>query len=374
MKSFLDTYNKLENVPTRQNIADIETHFRRRSALYRSLGFVPSHLKGKDIIEFGPGSGENSIFLASLCPRSYTLVDGTSSSIKSLERIRSLHYPAEAKADIFQADFFDFHSNETFEAVFCEGAIPTQAEPHRLLRHIASFVKPGGILVITTMDSVSFLSEAIRRLLARLYIGEAKLELSHVPQLLSFFENDLNQLQGMSRRREDWIIDQIIHPWNGPPFSISTALDVLKAEFSAQGTSPRFLTDWRWYKTIDKEDDGFAAALNNSYFCELHNFLDWRFVLPPAEVGQNTHLLSLADEVYETEFRMETGESPLTSKPTIDLLRKVLSECPHVHPVTCKGIQKAIDTLSSNQVANECDVGGWWGRGQQYISLIRFNT
>jgi len=86
-------------------------------------------------------------------------------------------------------------------------------------------------------------------------------------------------------------------------------------------------------------------------------------VLPPAEVGQNTHLLSLADEVYETEFRMETGKFPLTAKPTIDLLRKVLAECPHVHTVTCEGIQKAIDTLSSNQVANECDVGGWWGRG-----------
>ena len=370
MKSFLDTYTTYESVPTRQDISNLDAHLRRRDALYRTLGIVPAHLEGKQLLEFGPGSGENSIFLASLKPSRYTLVDGTESSIRSLQEIRAKYYP-HINAEMVHAEFLQFQSVEKYDAVFCEGAIPTQADPIPLLQRIASFVKPSGVLVITTVDAVSFLSEAIRRFLARIYIGSPQLDISHVPKLVEFFKNDLDTLKGMSRKREDWVIDQIIHPWNGPPFSMADAIATLGSGFSAHGTSPRFFSDWRWYKSIHQEDDGFSTALLASYKSEVHNFLDWRFSLPAANMDINNNLLALSRQVYDLEFAMETGKKPFDSTPMVSLLKKIWDECSQLHEDTRLSLAKAIQAISRKSNVEQCDLSSWWGRGQQYLSLVR---
>jgi ubiquinone/menaquinone biosynthesis C-methylase UbiE len=371
-KSFLDAYKTYESVPTRQDITDLNAHFRRRDALYRTLGFVPAHLEGRQVLEFGPGSGENSIYLASLRPSTYTLVDGTQSSIQSLEKIRQQYY-SDLSVELIHSDFLEFQSTAKYDAVFCEGAIPTQAFPEPMLRHIASFVKPGGILVITTVDAVSFLSEAIRRFLARLHIGQPNLDLTHVPRLVAFFKNDLDSLKGMSRKREDWVIDQIIHPWNGPPFSMADAIATLASDYSAHGTSPRFFSDWRWYKSIHQEDDGFSTALLASYKSEVHNFLDWRFSLPATDMDSNKNLLALSRQIYDLEFAMETGKKPFESTAMVSLLEKILDECTQLHDDTRLSLGKAIQAISRKFLKNECDLAGWWGRGQQYLSFVKLN-
>lgn len=369
MKSFLDAYKTYESVPTRQDISNLDAHLRRRDALYRTLGIVPAHLEGKQLLELGPGSGENSIFLASLKPSRYTLVDGTESSIRSLQEIRAKYYP-HINAEMVHAEFLQFQSVEKYDAVFCEGAIPTQADPIPLLQRIASFVKPSGVLVITTVDAVSFLSEAIRRFLARIYIGSPQLDIRHVPKLVEFFNNDLDTLKGMSRKREDWVIDQIIHPWNGPPFSMADAITTLGSGFSAHGTSPRFFSDWRWYKSIHQEDDGFSTALLASYKSEVHNFLDWRFSLPAADMDSNNNLLALSRRVYDLEFAMETGKKPFDSTPMISLLKRIWDECTQLHDETRLSLAKAIQAISSKSPVEECDLSSWWGRGQQYLSFV----
>lgn len=371
-KPFLDAYKDLVSVPTRQDIRDLGAHFRRRSALLRTLGIVPTHLEGKRIIEFGPGSGENSIFYASLKPWQYTLVDGTKSSINSLISHRKNHYP-DLDVEIIHSNFFDFTVRTQFDAVFCEGAIPTQTEPERLLNHIASFVKVGGVLVITCVDAVSFLSEAIRRLLARIHVGRTKLDTSNIPQLVKFFAKDLDALDGMSRRQEDWVFDQIVHPWSGPPFSIEQAIDTLKTSFSPQGTSPRFFQDWRWYKSISDSDDGFAEALKQCYKTRLHSFADWRFAMPEASIEANEKLLVYSQELYDTEFAIESGRLAFSAAPIIQLLERIHDECRQLHESTLGEIKKVSNVLAENTLPSECNLSGWWGRGQQYLSLIRIS-
>ncbi len=369
-KSFLDAYKDYEFVPTRQDLTDVKAHLRRRSALLRTLGIVPGHLKDSSIIEFGPGSGENTIYIANLNPQKYVLVDGMRSSIDSTLSMQKKYYP-NVNAHIVHSDFFVYQSLEKFDAVFCEGAIPTQSNPRLLLEKVASFVKKGGSLVITTMDAPCILSEGIRRLLARIKIGRSDLNTSHVQSLVEFFKKDLDCLHGMSRRREDWVIDQIIHPWNGPPFSIADALEVLGSEFSAHGSSPKFLTDWRWYKTIYEKDDKFSEILQESYLCNLHNFVDWRFSLPPTCYEYNKRLLDLCNQIYELQFQIENGALPFKFDEIIGLLSRISNECPQLHPDTKLGIVKAIELLSSKQPLAECDLLSWWGRGQQYLSFIK---
>ena len=61
--------------PVHYDLSDLNKHFQIRASLYRLLGVIPSIFKGKDILEVAPGSGHNSIYTATLLPRTYDLVE-----------------------------------------------------------------------------------------------------------------------------------------------------------------------------------------------------------------------------------------------------------------------------------------------------------
>jgi hypothetical protein len=152
---------------------------------------------------------------------------------------------------------------------------------------------------------------------------------------------------------------------------MADAIATLGSNFSAHGTSPRFFSDWRWYKSIHQEDNGFSTALLASYHSEVHNFLDWRFSLPAANMDLNNNLLALSRQVYDLEFAMETGKKPFDSTPMVSLLKKIWDECTQLHEDTRLSLAKAIQAISRKSNVEQCDLSSWWGRGQQYLSLVR---
>ncbi len=368
---FIDTYTRFGVVPTRQDIGDMGAHFRRRDALLRTLGVVPSFVAGKQIAEFGPGSGENSIYFASLRPAHYTLIDGTASSIASIERLRERHYP-NVPSSIVQCDFSEYRSDDGFDMVICEGAIPGQKNPKEMLLAIGAHVRNGGMLILTCFDEVSILPEILRRVLARIELGERILSASHVPSLLRLFETDLKSLYGMSRRHEDWMLDQIVHQGiTSSVLSIADACDVLDGRFSPQGTSPRFFSDWRWYKTLSEEEDGFSKALKLSYWTNLHNLLDCGHVLPPVPQEDNMKLLHAARDLYLLGASMEAGTEALDKELLAKSLVKVRDNAWHLHPQTRDHLDSVVSGLAESAPTALRAIAGWWGRGQQYISFVR---
>ena len=80
--AFVTFYLANQISPVSQDISDLEKHFQRRDSLFRSLGIPPSFVKGSSVIEFGPGSGHNAVFTASLSPGTYFLVDGNELGLK----------------------------------------------------------------------------------------------------------------------------------------------------------------------------------------------------------------------------------------------------------------------------------------------------
>ena len=80
-RPYLDFYQRYDIAPVAQDVSNLQKHFGRREALYRHLGIIPSSIKDRDIIEFGPGTGHNSVFTNSLTPHRYVLVDASPTSI-----------------------------------------------------------------------------------------------------------------------------------------------------------------------------------------------------------------------------------------------------------------------------------------------------
>src|SRR5437867_2205440 len=255
-ESLLDFYRRHRISPVRQDIRDLRGHFGRRAALYRHLGILPGFVRGRSVLEIGPGSGFNSLYTASLEPSRYVLVEANPRGIDDIQYLFS-EYPALAKRiEVVFGLADEYRVAEPFEFVFCEGvlALAGVPDPARLLQSFATHTAPGGVLVITCIDAVSDFAEVLRRFIAQLLIDPAGGLADHVEQLLRVFSPHLATLRGMTRRHDDWIVDNLLNPASiGPLLSISDAVAALDDNFDVFGASPNFLTDWRWYKSIGGE-------------------------------------------------------------------------------------------------------------------------
>ena len=369
-RPFVDFYSAHGLTPTRQDISDLKRHFQRREALHRQLGIPTGLLKNASIAEFGPGSGHNAIFWASCNPARYILVDATPASLDGTKAQLAKYYP-DANYEIIASDILHFQTEERFDLVVCEGVIPTQVNPAAFLQHIASFAAPGGVVIMTCMDPISILPEILRRYTATQLTRGIQSFDQKLKLLVEFFGPDLNSLEGMSRRHEDWVIDQILHIWTGPLFSMPEAIAALKSEFEVHGSSPRFFDDWRWYKDIHGAGFAFNESGEESYFANAHNFIDYRYTSPGRDAAKNKALVTICNNIYKKQFASERAEAAYPVMQLIEDLELVLSLLEGVHPKTLDAIREFMVCAENGKFDQLSEFRKLWGRGQPYLSFIR---
>ena len=89
--SFVEFYEKHKVSPVKQNISKLKNHFCRRRFLLYKLKITKKIIQNSSILEFGPGSGYNSLYLAYLKPRKYVLVDGNSTALNEVKVLFNKH-------------------------------------------------------------------------------------------------------------------------------------------------------------------------------------------------------------------------------------------------------------------------------------------
>lgn len=370
--SFVDFYSKHGIIPTHQDISDFKKHEQRRRSLYYQLGLPDGIWKGANVLEFGPGSGHNAIITARMNPKSYLLIDANKASIESTKALLKKYAP-QSVSKIKQKPILEFRSKEKFGIVLAEGLIPMQKKPLQFLKHISSFVENRGVIVFTTNDAISLLPEILRRWQAWLLCRGIRSFDKKVERLVDFFLPDIKSLKGMSRSPQDWVIDQMIHPWAGPLFSVPEAVKVLKKGWIYLGSSPRMAVDWRWYKKIYGNEFDKKDFLIDDYYSNAHHLLDCRFVTRAIDPNINKQVEYWSLEIYKRVFLQEKGKKPFSAKQLSSLVRKIAKLIQGEIPVTSHALEKFCISISGSKMGsnNIPEFSVLWGRGQQYHSFIK---
>jgi SAM-dependent methyltransferase len=372
-RPFVDFYQRNQISPVHQDISNINQHFERRTALWRHIGIPPSLLSGRSVVEFGPGSGFNALFTAANAPHRYLLVDGNAFGLQETEALLSAGYPDSTCFEFVHSLVEKFETEERFDLVICEGVIPFQLDPSHFTRMVARFVKPGGLLIITCIDSVSFFSEAIRRLFRDILIAPDAPVDQQLDTLRPIFEPHLVTLRGRSRPVDDWLLDNIIQPMLGTTFSIPDAVRALADDFDVYGSSPHFFTDWRWYKDIHGRDRQYNEVAVANYETQLLNLMDYRFVFPPQAPEVGRRLGSLCDGVFAAMKTFEGGDTAQMSA-AIDGISEVALSLQTIAQPTAASLLEAVTFLKNGGNPGGLSGDGFismFGRGQSYLSFIR---
>ena len=369
--SHADFYSKHYISPVSQNITNLESHFRRRSSLFYSLGITPLLVSGSEVIEFGPGSGHNATYTVSLLPNRYLLVDGNPKGIydttKILERYSSIDI------QVIQSFFIDYKNDDKFDIVLAEGCLPHQSEPINVLKHLSSFTKKNGIFMVSTLNGISSLSEIIRRLAAFKHIKPHTSIDEQICVVRPILKPHLGNLKSMSRPVDDWILDSIIQPLQDRKLlSIPDVINTLKDSFDMYNSSPKFIVDWRWYKDINSDDKEFNKTALDCYYKNNINLIDYRFEFSPSSVTFGKELEIICGQCWDIMCLIQNGEAS-EWQTFINLLGEITRLISKKSPETSKAIIESSEWLQDGAPIDEelKYFPEWWGRGQQYLSLIK---
>ena len=367
-RPFLDFYRKHLVIPTKLQIADQNKFFKQRNFLFETLGILPHFLSGSNILELGPGTGQKAAHLLSLSPASYTAIDNNPASISATREIIT-RSGFRGTSKLIDSDFLDYKDTEKYDLVIAELVISTQLDPCLFLKKLSALLIRRGIFVFTCSDPISLFAETLRKAIVNnLGLTSDNLNLS-AKRISDFFLEDLDLLPGMNRKRTDWAIDNFIKPSVGQLLDIPTALDSLADTASFLGSSPRFVEDYRWYKSPEI----FMADLNSittqNYWKKCHNFLDFREPTTTLDHKDNKKLFELSKDVYSVVFDSPwTSNSHALVEARCKTVRKLIST---ILPSSTASLDSFLSYWLSGNTKHLKEFRPWWGRGTQYISLIK---
>ena len=381
-KPFIAFYDSIGFAPTRQKSKDATLHEARRRYLYRCLGVAPIAVRGSDILEFGPGSGENSSVLLAMGPNSYTFVDGSKAVLANLRSAfeaqsdGDLALTASTGIHLVLSEISAYRSKALYDLVVCEGVLPLQMRPQDMASHVLSFVRPGGVGIVTCLDSVSGFSEIVRRYLASEVFGVRYCAPEFVDELVDFFAPDFDLLPGMSRSAEDWVLDSIVNPWVGDFFSVEDALKVADGDGALLGSSPDVFCDWRWYKDPTTVNEKTAMRMVvSTYRANLHNFIDTRVLnSAPLDESESSKLIEVTLRIASRVRRHMHEAEPYHIFEFQCDLSELLIASPSLSEITKQSVQALINWCASGSISDLCSFRGMWGRGQQYLSFVRIGV
>jgi hypothetical protein len=179
----------------------------------------------------------------------------------------------------------------------------------------------------------------------------------------------------MSRLHEDWVLDNILHPWpTHCTFTIPEAIAALDDAFDLLGTSPSFIQDWRWYKSIPQANRTWNDVAREE--CERWSgyFLDYR--LNPVNAtpfgARLEHACALALDCQHRIWRENAIEDIPRFLQHLAVIRETVAGSLPETAASITGFMHGIADLSAgNQDADFGAFRCWFGRGQQYVSFVR---
>lgn len=333
-------------------------------------------VRGANVLEVAAGTGQNSVYLASLLPVRLTLLEPNPVGLQSIrECYRSLSLP-HTKPELIEGKLESYEPGGKFDIVICENWLGASPEERALLKKLAGMVALGGVLVVTCVSPIGFLPNVVRRALAVNLTAQLLGFDDKTRRLVEAFSPHLASLSSMTRSAVDWVHDNMLNPvYFDLCLTIPMVVSNLGEQFQAVGVSPGFRRDWRWFKAIHGDEFEFNRVLTDEYFRNCHRFLDYREIYEDRSPVDNR---LLEDEAASLVSAARDYEATATESlaPLITGIKKLHTQLNGFASRPADALMEAADLLqrkaiSTTEVSQSPELSGWFGRETIYVSLER---
>ncbi|MEK7867226.1 MAG: methyltransferase domain-containing protein [Planctomycetota bacterium] len=245
--------------------AKLAAHRAKREHLYQTLLGLPlGWLRGKEVLEVGPASGENALVFA-MMGANLTLVEPNEHTRPRIEALFD-HFGVRDRIRELSASTIDaFRCDRSFDLVVAEGFVDTLADRERAIARLCELASPGGVVSVTRHEAVGMLAEFVKKAVyARASASLAEEERLAVAE--SLFAEDYARIPASRGFRTWWkdnLDSPVVNEWLLWPF------EEMLAAFHAGGCSyhashPNYVErdTLRWYKDVPSAEERERAVLD----------------------------------------------------------------------------------------------------------------
>ncbi|MBI5814831.1 MAG: class I SAM-dependent methyltransferase [Nitrospinae bacterium] len=384
--SLLNYYTACGISPVHYLASSVQEHLERRQSLYDMLGLPGLMFRGAKVLEIAAGSGQNSLYVSMQLPSKYVIIEPNPAALKQIEgTYADFNFP-HTRPEVLPVTLEEYGSGGKFDVVICENWLGASDHERSLAGTIADLVAPGGAMVLTALSIAGWLPNLIRYgLVQKMSAGKPDDYQTRVAMALEAFSPHLRTIAGMTRRHEDWVKDNMVNPTY---LVQGLTLEMILQEaapkgFTVFGSSPGFITEWRWFKQLTGEGKKKNENALECYERLTHNFLDYRRTFPERDAGLNAQLSGLAAALLSALAGIDAmGRAEVPSAKydeIIILLRRIKDNVNTVSGEMGAAIDEAIRALDSPEVTPSAlsemeNFKHWFGRETLYFSLIRSNA
>ena len=370
-KDFIEFYEELKFSP-KQEISDYENHVKKRKELYKHLGLLPQYFKGKKIIEVGPAGGFNSLVIADLQPSEYYLIEPNRQGVKNInDNFNNHRLLKEGKLKIIERKIEDFNSNNKFDIVICEATVHGLKNQTEVLNKLDELLAPGGVLIITCIDEISYFFDIIKKYFAY----ELSKDIPTLEEKIMILSKAFNSHLLGNKVKRDWIIDNLLSDVIFNSFSIKDCINFYNEKYQIYNTSPKIFTDFRWYKKIP-EDRDYNEIVIEQFDKIRHNLFYCYSILDKRTKKENDELIVICKEIKKLVYNSIINKQ--NNKKEIEInMRKLFTNLSNTNNEILNSLDEIIQLLQIKKLDIE-DLNSKYtgfiksfGRALQYVSLIK---
>jgi len=193
---------------------------------YRDLlKFPPKMFAGAELIDFGAGTGENTVSLA-IWGANCTLVEMNDKALAIARKVFE-RYAKSGHHTFAQSSIFDYESSKQYDIVHCRGVLSHTADKEGAFGKISRFVKPGGFLIFGDPNKAGGFQNMLQRYCV---YRHAKSWDDMVAVCEKLFKEDIDRSQSfVNRTRRSIIFDRWVIQSQDDP-SVAEVLDWMKRQ------------------------------------------------------------------------------------------------------------------------------------------------
>ena len=195
-----------------------EKYVKNSEYIYRDLfNFPPKMFLNSDLIDFGAGTGENTVYLANWGAKC-TLVE-MNKLAQNISKKVFKKYSNIKKHKFIQSSIFDFKkTKKLYDIVHCRGVLSHTAANRAAFKKISSFLKPGGYLIFGDPNKAGGFQNMLQRY-AVYNFSNSENDMINVSEYL--FKEDIDRsFKTIPRTRNEIIYDRwVIQSQDDPSIS-----------------------------------------------------------------------------------------------------------------------------------------------------------
>lgn len=185
--------------------AEFRSYSENAAYMYRDLfKFPPKMFANASLIDFGAGTGENTVSLA-VWGANCTLVEMNDKALAIARQVFKRYAPNK-RHKFVKSSIFDYKSSIKYDIVHCRGVLSHTADKEGAFKKIAGFLKPGGFLIFGDPNKAGGFQNMLQRFAV---YRHAKSRDDMVTVCEKLFKEDIDRSQSfVNRTRRSIIFDR----------------------------------------------------------------------------------------------------------------------------------------------------------------------